>query len=81
MTGRRHPYRHHGPAIHGSKLADFLISEASLQEDRRARAKEPGYDAGVKEGKRIMLRRVGWAMLAAGSLLVVLGVLGQALAS
>ena len=30
----RYPYRHHGPAVFGSKLADYLISEASLREDR-----------------------------------------------
>ena len=29
----RYPYRHHGPAVHGSKLADYLISEANLRED------------------------------------------------
>lgn len=30
----RYPYTHHGPAVHGSKLADYLISEAFLREDR-----------------------------------------------
>ena len=29
----RYPYRHHGPAVHGSKLADYLISEANMTED------------------------------------------------
>ena len=29
----RYPYRHHGPAVHGSKLADYLISEANMIED------------------------------------------------
>lgn len=29
----RYPYRHHGPAVHGSKLADFLVSEANMIED------------------------------------------------
>lgn len=29
----RYPYRHHGPPVHGSKIVDFLISEASLRED------------------------------------------------
>lgn len=29
----RYPYRHHGPSVHGSKLADFLISEVHLRED------------------------------------------------
>lgn len=29
----RYPYRHHGPTVHGSKIVDFLISEASLRED------------------------------------------------
>lgn len=29
----RYPYRHRGPAMHGSKLADYLISEVALQED------------------------------------------------
>jgi hypothetical protein len=29
----RYPYRHHGPAIHGSKLVDFLISEHNMRED------------------------------------------------
>ena len=29
----RYPYTHHGPAVYGSKLADYLISEAHLQED------------------------------------------------
>lgn len=30
----RYPYRHHGPAVFGSKLADYLISEMHLREDR-----------------------------------------------
>lgn len=30
----RYPYRHHGPPVFGSKLADYLISEMSLREDR-----------------------------------------------
>jgi hypothetical protein len=30
----RYPYTHHGPAVYGSKLADYLISEAHLREDR-----------------------------------------------
>jgi hypothetical protein len=29
------PYRHHGPAVHGSKLMDYLISEANLIEEKR----------------------------------------------
>ena len=29
----RYPYRHHGPAVHGSKLTDYLISEANMIED------------------------------------------------
>jgi len=29
----RYPYTHHGPAIHGSKLADYMLSEHSLRED------------------------------------------------
>ena len=29
----RYPYRHHGPAVHGSKLADYLVSEIALLED------------------------------------------------
>lgn len=29
----RYPYRHHGPAVHGSKLHDYLISEHSFLED------------------------------------------------
>ncbi len=36
MTDRypyRYPYRHHGPAVHGSKLADFLVSEANMIDD------------------------------------------------
>lgn len=32
-TRDRYPYRHHGPSVHGSKLADYLISEANLRED------------------------------------------------
>jgi len=31
---RRYPYTHHGPPVHGSKLADYLISELSLRQDR-----------------------------------------------
>ena len=30
----RYPYTHHGPTVYGSKLADYLISEANLREDR-----------------------------------------------
>ena len=30
----RYPYRHHGPAVHGSKTLDYLVSEISLREDR-----------------------------------------------
>ena len=30
----RYPYTHHGPIVHGSKLLDYLISEAALREDR-----------------------------------------------
>jgi len=30
---RRYPYSHHGPAVHGSKIADYLLSELSLRED------------------------------------------------
>ena len=30
----RYPYTHHGPAVHGSKLLDYLISEYSRREDR-----------------------------------------------
>lgn len=26
----RYPYRHHGPAVYGSKVADYLISEANM---------------------------------------------------
>lgn len=29
-----YPYRHDGPPVHRSKLADFLVSEANLREDR-----------------------------------------------
>lgn len=29
----RYPYTHHGPAVHGSKMADYLVSELSLRED------------------------------------------------
>ena len=29
----RYPYRHHGLAVHGSKLADYLISEANMIDD------------------------------------------------
>ena len=32
----RFPYRHHGPAVHGSKLADYLISEIALAEMMQA---------------------------------------------
>lgn len=28
----RFPYTHHGPTVYGSKLADFLVSEASMIE-------------------------------------------------
>lgn len=27
-----YPYTHHGPAIHGDKLTDYLVSEANLRE-------------------------------------------------
>lgn len=30
---RCYPYTHHGPTVHGSKLADYLVSEMSLRED------------------------------------------------
>ena len=29
----RYPYTHHGPTIYGSKLADYLVSEASMRVD------------------------------------------------
>lgn len=29
----RFPYTHHGPATYGSKLEDFLITEANMIED------------------------------------------------
>jgi len=29
----RYPYRHHGPSVHGSKLIDYLVSEANMIED------------------------------------------------
>jgi hypothetical protein len=29
----RYPYTHHGPAVFGSKLADYLFSEAHLCDD------------------------------------------------
>lgn len=29
----RYPYTHHGPPVHGSKMADYLISELSLRDD------------------------------------------------
>ena len=29
----RYPYTHHGPAVYGDKLTDYLISEANLIED------------------------------------------------
>lgn len=28
----RYPYTHHGPAAHGSKLFDYLISKAALRQ-------------------------------------------------
>lgn len=34
LTCNPYPYRHDGPAVHGSKLADYLITEATLREDR-----------------------------------------------
>lgn len=43
----RYPYRHHGPAVHGSKMIDYLISELALREDcpelfaDEAQTKEP----------------------------------------
>lgn len=33
ITCNPYPYTHHGPAVHGSKLADYLISEARLRID------------------------------------------------
>jgi len=33
-TCNPYPYTHHGLAVHGSKLEDYLISEASLREER-----------------------------------------------
>ena len=32
-AGCRYPYSHHGQSVHGSKLADYLISEQTLRED------------------------------------------------
>ena len=32
LTCNPYPYTHHGPSVHGSKLKDFLISEASMIE-------------------------------------------------
>lgn len=32
----RYPYTHHGPAVYGSKLADYLISEANMRDDDAA---------------------------------------------
>jgi len=29
----RYPYRHHGPAVYGDKLTDFLVSEFHMRED------------------------------------------------
>lgn len=29
----RFPYTHHGPTVYGSKLADYLVTEASMIED------------------------------------------------
>jgi len=29
----RYPYRHKGPPVHGSKLIDFLVSEANMIDD------------------------------------------------
>lgn len=40
----RYPYTHHGPAIYGSKLDDYLISEASLREDHPELFKENIHD-------------------------------------
>lgn len=28
-----YPYTHHGPAVHGSKIADYLVSEIALRQD------------------------------------------------
>lgn len=33
MTDERYPYTHDGPAVHSSKLVDYLVSEQSLRED------------------------------------------------
>ena len=33
MTKDRYPYRHEGPAVHGSKLTDFLVSLLHMVED------------------------------------------------
>lgn len=40
----RYPYRHHGPAVHGSKLLDYLISEHSLLQDLAAKQEPLGPD-------------------------------------
>ncbi len=44
----RYPYRHHGPPVHGSKLEDYLISEASLREDRPELFDEDKIDGGLR---------------------------------
>ena len=33
ITCTPYPYTHHGPPVHGSKLQDYLISEASMIEN------------------------------------------------
>jgi hypothetical protein len=33
LTCNPYPYLHEGPAVHGSKFEDYLISEANLRED------------------------------------------------
>lgn len=33
MPRCRYPYSHDGPAVYGSKLADYLISEANMEDD------------------------------------------------
>lgn len=54
MDGPRHPYRHHGPAVYGSKLLDYLISEHHLIEDGffACRLYAPDLTAGGTDCKR-----------------------------
>ena len=33
QCSERCPYTHHGPTVHGSKLADYLVSEMALRDD------------------------------------------------